>query len=144
MAALSPAHFLLWARLTTASLALSVTAKEAGRVEGGGDLTNRVSRPSLPLLRVPPASLICQYPLITDRGLTRVTVRLCVSSQALCVWGSGSVGLSSVSITSSVFCHSAAAAAAQSICPSISPAPPPWCLDGRMRMGGLVAGGGLS
>ena len=140
MAALSPAHFLLWARLTTASPAPSVTPKRRERI------AERVW--VSPPAHAPGTSLICQPPhppqpfsrTISEHMSVSVCVhvRLCVCVcviPALCVWGlaqlAGSLSLSlplflPVSITLLLY-----PSASPSIPPSLPPPSlPPRCLDG--------------
>ncbi len=120
MAALSPAHFLLWARLTTASPAPSVTPSEG---------TNRRTSVGVSSSTCPRHKSYLSFPLLLDHKRAYFTVCVCVCEHAcvcachpspLCL-GSSSAGWLSVSITSSVFATLNHTAALSVCLPHVSP-----------------------
>lgn len=131
MAALSPAHFLLWARLTTASPTPSVTPSEGTiRQTSVGVSSSTCPRHKFYQCAPPPAHLFLDHKWAN----VSMCVCLCACVIPLCLT-SRSAGWLSVSITSSVFAtlsHTAAPSVwlhCFSLHPTLPPPPPPRCLD---------------
>ena len=78
MAALSPTHFLLWARLTTASPAPPVTLRHTANQNSGVGVARQ------PPAHAPGAGLICRKPLLP--GLCVCIICLCVMIGCVCVF----------------------------------------------------------
>ena len=140
MAALSPAHFLLWARLTTASPAPSVTPSEGtNRWTSVGVFSSTCPRRKS-YLSVPPFSWTTSVCVCVCVCVCFACVRVCESSQPF-VSGVLLSWLALCLYHFLCFCHSLSHCCSIPLPPPspspflpTPPPPPPRCLDGGHEM----------